>query len=241
MKKRNKWIITIFVIIIIIGIVFAFYFFKRDRFGSESNASVTDFKISFNVRIKALFSGGYSGLYDRLLRKGFDGREALNYISDGLGDKRYNEAEEEKVMPESAHFEFTGDYDKPFVYYEGVVGKMANLSKYYEETAKNLDDKNYEVVMEITEYKPEISIEDLQNLTAKRGEFSSNYSSSPFERKNNIKVAAEYLNGSIMEPMTSLSSCQYHLTRRNGARIRRRSMSALLHRIQCLPDFGTSG
>lgn len=202
MKKNVKTIIIFLIILLSITI-----FYSCNSDDTEVNIeSINDINIKIRPKIKllSLMKGGYYNLYSSLIRKGRSERDALNYISKGLGDKIYKEAESLKIEPKDASFRFTKDYDKPFLYVKEVEGSQVNLNKLYQDMAKSLDDGR-DIEFEIIKANSDITYNQLIDETCKRSEFFTNYSKSSYNRKINIKQSAEYLNGYVIEPQGIMS------------------------------------
>ena len=74
MKKKG-------IIIIPVLIVLCLMYPIGRLFIADTPAQAETGKISPKIKLYAFFSGGYSRLYDKLIEKGMDGKDALNYIS----------------------------------------------------------------------------------------------------------------------------------------------------------------
>ena len=81
---------------------------------------------------------------------------------------------------------------------------MPDIDKYYKDFVTALDKKT-KAEIRFTERSPDITLEQIKQLTSLRGQFHTSYSSSSAGRKHNIKLAAGFLNGCIIEPFESMS------------------------------------
>ena len=121
--------------------------------------------------------------------------EKLDFVSNEI----YQELKEPKV-------EFNPNQKNPFTYLSGqaeiTVDRQALESLIDNSffTSKNIV---IEVPVIVTE--PEETAESLQEKTRLRSEFSTNYSSSSNNRKNNVKTALNAFNGKIVMPDEEVS------------------------------------
>lgn len=201
----KKILISTFIIcFVIIGV--GAYFFSVDNAKIVNVVDINQFelRISTKAKLNAFIKGGYYNLYLDLLDKGHTSYEALDYISEGLGEKVMTYAKDNSIEPCNAQLVFTKDYDEPFRYSEGKEGSKVDLAKLQEDVVKSLDTKDA-IELNFIIIQPEKTCEDLRNETTLRAEFSTNYSSSSANRKNNIKKAAEYLNGHIIDAENIMS------------------------------------
>lgn len=85
-----------------------------------------------------------------------------------------------------------------------VTNTTATLSAILEEFADNLG-QNMSVEVVSQEDTPSVTTADLEQIEDRLGTFSTTYSDSTSGRKTNIRVATEYLNGTVVMPGESLS------------------------------------
>lgn len=195
------------VVILILAAVIgwsSFYFLSQRKGHAASSEDEQGGEISSKVRLQAYISGGYYKLYRKKIAGGMSEKDSLNYISKGLGDKLIRRADELYLQAENAEFNFTGNFEEPFVYLQEKKGQRVDTGKLFSDTARSFDDRR-KVEMFIIESEPEINIDILMERTAKRSVFSTNFSTSPISRKSNIALAARYLNGHIIEPKGTMS------------------------------------
>lgn len=134
--------------------------------------------------------------------------EKLDFVSNEI----YKELKEPEVK-------FNPNLNGNFEYLEGqsevVVDRMA---------LENLIDNSFllskQIVVEVPTLitSPEKTIEDLKQQTSLRSKFSTNYSSSTKNRKNNVKTALEAFNGMVIFPQqeVSFNSTTGARTKENG-------------------------
>lgn len=101
--------------------------------------------------------------------------------------------------PRNAFFEIRGDN---IIINKEVNGTALNESKLKEEIIKKVWEGNKNIDIPIIETKPQVTEEILSamNITAKIGEFSTRFNKELKERTENIKLAAEILNGHVIAP-----------------------------------------
>lgn len=164
--------------------------------------------ISINLKAKILkrvkrFS--YEDLYHYLIhKKNYNPKNALNFISKEYGNELEKQMKNKFIAPKNAEFTFTKNFEKPFLYQKEVNGYTIDFKLAYLSAVKSLDG-NGEVQFKKIEIAPELTEEKLKKLTAYRGEYSTYYSQSIENRKLNIKIASDYLNGQILEPKQPMS------------------------------------
>lgn len=178
------------------------YLAESEELNNELNN--LDIKISPHIRFMAMINGGYHKLYLKTVKEGYGSRDAMNYISDGLGDKLYNKTASLNIEPINATVIFTKDYNKPFEYTDEKYGQIVNIGALCEDTAISLD-KDTEISIKMIKASPLTFKADLIEQTSLRGEFNTSYATSSENRKNNVAVAANYLNGHIIEPLDIMS------------------------------------
>ncbi len=98
-------------------------------------------------------------------------------------------------------------YDKngKFSYTKESYGRKINREKLKADLVRAIKKDEKKVVVFVEKIKPKITIDILKEQTQKLGEFSTSYENSSVERKKNIKIATEYLSGSIIEAGKELS------------------------------------
>lgn len=81
-------------------------------------------------------------------------------------------------------------------YIYGLSGKCINRLKFYEDCFEQIQNKKINISLETIDYKHG---EDIKKIFTSKGCFSTNYSTSSLERKNNIKVALKSLDGIVID------------------------------------------
>ena len=145
----------------------------------------------------------------KLIRKikamGFDSQIATNYVLLGL-DKKIDEiADFVSIEPISASAKY--NYDKEtFDITNDTPGQVLNREKLYDEIVSNLK-RSSEVTLDLTlDPVPALyQTKDIIKATTRQGEFSTSYASSNADRKSNIKLAVNTLNGLVINPNESFS------------------------------------
>ncbi len=95
-----------------------------------------------------------------------------------------------KIYPEN---------EQPFVYEKEKAGYKIDEEKLTKKIDYALNNGIEKITVEKQKVEPAITVEKLKQATVKRGEFSTDYSSSSAERKSNVNLAISYLNGTIIK------------------------------------------
>ena len=167
---------------------------------SASSSSLLDeIRPRLIARISATFHNGYENIYDRRLSRGETPLQAISFISEELSINIENFAIENSYEPINATYEFTGEYEEPFIYNEDIIGQVVDIDDLCRQSVKSIDNGG-EIEVIYIEKEAEITYERAKKLTAYRGESITHYSTSSYGRKNNIKVASTSINGAVIEP-----------------------------------------
>lgn len=116
---------------------------------------------------------------------GFD--EIVNYIA---------ASESKKAVTPFAEFHKSG---APFSYYEGEEGYSADRKKLAHDIRENLSGKQGEIVICYTPLKFSKSLESVKSDTRLLSSYTTYFDPSNLSRAHNIKLAAELINGSILQ------------------------------------------
>ena len=142
---------------------------------------------------------------EKILRKGesgtsvAEGRLSIEYVFNGLEDKLEEVFAEIEQEPQNAEVKFCPDEDvvfeiKPHV--EGIVVDRESLTR---DILRKLKKENRFVVnIPTITIMPEILTQDVERATRLQSNFCTDYSKSSEDRKANIKLAFEKINGTIL-------------------------------------------
>jgi len=153
--------------------------------------------------LRAMKAGGYAALYQKLRAK-YTAKEALNYLGVGLGDYLSAACEARKVDPLDATLEWTEKLSAPFIYYKERAGKLADLDALGLAVARAMDGSGAANCLS-EEVPPAVTLDDLKARTQTMGEFSTAFRTSGEARRNNIRLAAEAINGTVIAPSETFS------------------------------------
>lgn len=146
--------------------------------------------------------GSYLALYKKTLTEGRTPVEALNFISEGLGDKMAEYADSLKVEPKNAEIIVLSE--KPyFKYTSDIPGIDVDMICFGEAVAEALDKGKAKVVTK--KINASVTREILINRTERRGGYITNFATSTAERKSNIRLALSAINGTVIEPQELFS------------------------------------
>ena len=148
--------------------------------------------------LRARREGGYAALY-RKLRAKYSAKEALNYLGVGLGDYLSAECERRKIDPLDATLEWTKKLSDPFIYYKERAGREADLDEMGRKVARAMDCGG-DVRVTSKEVSPAVTVADLKARTALMGEYTTTFRTSGENRRHNIALAAEAVNGTVLAP-----------------------------------------
>ncbi len=137
-------------------------------------------------------AGSYRELYKKTVAEGRTPVQALNFISEGLGDRMAKLAESLKREPQDARIVTLA---KPpyFEYISDTPGAVVDINIFGEEVAGALDKGNARISTQ--RVNASVTKEMLFQRTEKRGAYTTSFSSSSAERKLNIRIALSAING----------------------------------------------
>jgi len=160
-------------------------------------------RIESSHEFQARREGGYAPLYRKLRRK-YTPKECLNYIGVGLGDYLSAECEHRRIDPLNATLEWTKKISDPFIYYKERAGRQVDLDLVGGKVARALDHGGTVRVLS-EEVTPEVTCEDLGAQTALMGKYVTSFRTSGENRRHNIRLAAEAINGTLLQPQETFS------------------------------------
>ncbi len=145
----------------------------------------------------------------RTIRKikamGFDNKTATNFVLTNLNEKLDFIAQQVDLAPVSADANFDKISNK-FVFKEEKQGQKLDREKVYDEIVKDVKTSSkIEINLSTLPVEPSVKNCDIKGATKKQAEFSTSYASSSVDRKNNIKLAVETLNGAKIMPGETFS------------------------------------
>lgn len=141
-------------------------------------------------------------LVKKIKKMGFSSMATTNYILKNLDEKLGEIDNQIKIPATEPLATFSGGKIKII---DGKNGQRLDRQKTYEEIEKALlDCKNSIIDLQTLPVEPVFSTDDVKK-TKLLGTFSTNYSSSNYARKNNIKKAVSTLNNQIIMPNKEFS------------------------------------
>lgn len=124
-----------------------------------------------------------------------------NYDDDKIKDIVKNIAREINIEPLDATFNFNGGNIKVT---DDIVGKRLIEDKLIASIEENIYDQK-DINIPIEDISPQVSKELLSRINGVIGEYSTSFSSSSSDRKENIRLSANSLNGKLLLPGEELS------------------------------------
>lgn len=131
----------------------------------------------------------------------------LSYIESLLGEEIIADVDELCAKYSYGERNASVEYAKydNFVYTAEEDGAQADRQKLIKDIYLQAVKESSVAVLTMTAVKPQITVKQLKNDTVKLCEYSTDYSSSSFERKGNISLAAAKIDGTRIEPGTKFS------------------------------------
>ncbi len=102
------------------------------------------------------------------------------------------------VFPVDATVGFSPNKDSVFSFTSEKLGRGVDKEKLIDDVNLALSKNETSVVASFIELKPTVTVQDLKRYTYKLASFSTYYSVSSNNRKQNIKIATEKINGKIL-------------------------------------------
>lgn len=103
-------------------------------------------------------------------------------------------------FPTDAKISFNPNLSTPFSYTSEVMGKGVCKEKLINDINFALKNGKKVVNAEFIDLEPSVTVNDLKKYTFKMGEYSTFYGSSSENRKYNVKLACQKINGKILSP-----------------------------------------
>lgn len=141
--------------------------------------------------------GSFLKLYNAVLKDGRTPVEALNFLSEGLGDKMLILAKSYEKEPQNAELDVK-DIKPYFVYLDDIDGKAVNIDKFFQHIAKAMDGGSANLTTE--SIKADITREMLEKRTEKVASYKTSFTTSVETRKSNIRMALKTINGTVVMP-----------------------------------------
>ncbi len=207
--KMRKPLLVIGAIILLVSIVFLMGGIYEEYFGVSVRVIYNDsviFQEKCGISIWRIGMkercGSYEELYKRTVSEGHSPVDALNFLSEGLGDKMKSLATSVEVKPINAEFSVqrTSPY---FAYTKELEGQIVDFEKFATRVARALDMGT--ALLNTEPKQADITLADLQKITALRGRFDTSFVTSTLERKHNIQLALSSINGQKLEPNEEFS------------------------------------
>lgn len=147
-------------------------------------------------------SGSYEKLFVKTVSEGHSPVEALNFLSNGLGNRMERLAKDYEKPPVDATFSVNQSVPF-FTYTPDVDGKTVDMYVFAKKVARALDNGHADLVL--IRKKANITEDMLKAKTQLRGAFTTNFRTSTAERKSNIKLALSSINGTTIMPEEEFS------------------------------------
>lgn len=112
---------------------------------------------------------------------------------------------EQPVQDATIIFDKNATNDARFVITKEQVGRQVDREKLAELMLSTFYTKQTEIEIPVIETQPLVTAEQLEKCKTIQSKFSTNYSTSGAERKNNIKVATANINGTRLDPQEEFS------------------------------------
>lgn len=143
---------------------------------------------------------------EKVLKKGDSGDFAsddqalcIECVFNGMEDKLEEVFAEIECEPQNAEIIFNPDRAEPFEIKQHIDGILVDRESLTREILRKLKNENKFVVeIPTLTIKPEVLTEDVQKYTRQQGAFSTDYSNSSADRKENIRLAFSKINGTIL-------------------------------------------
>ncbi len=165
--------------------------FGGGNFAVNANTNATLNKVV--KRGKGNYHLGDDGLY-------------IEYVFNGMEDKLEEVFIDIEKVPMDATIEFNPDSDKPFAITPHVVGVMVDRARLCDEILSKLKTDNIVTVeVPVIKTEPMIKAEDLEKYTKEQASFSTDFSKSSSQRKQNIRLAFSKINGTRLESGATFS------------------------------------
>ena len=178
------------------------------------NYDESDFEIKTNIHNileTAYKTNRKSGYLNKLknLKKikkmGFSSDIAINYVLTGIDEKINNICEEVEFDATNSEIKYNKT-NKNFDISKSKQGLKIDREKLYNDIVDSLKKDSFaKVTIQTINTQPQITEDQLIKAKTKQSAFSTNYSKSNIDRKNNIKLATQTLNGLCIKPNENFS------------------------------------
>lgn len=179
--------------------------FTKDDFEINSNIHT----IIEEAQIRQMANMSYESqlqTVQSIAQDGSDLHVAFNYIFVGLDKKIDDIIESVSVAPVNSEIKFTPTNKTPFKITKEQNGQKVNKEALYHQINEQFIKGNKVVVsLPMVEDEPEVTKEQNELMTKKMSSFSTNVSDSTGNRKKNVELALERVNGLVVEPGQEVS------------------------------------
>ena len=173
-----------------------------------------DFQIKTNIHtiLEQAYQSNHKGSFlskiknaKKINKMGFTPEIAVNYTLLGIDQKVNQICTEIETEPINSEISYNKT-NKNFDITKSCSGIKIDKEKLYNDISTNIQNNNFVKVDVCTiDIPPTLTEKDLIKCTKKQSTFTTNYASSNFERKNNIKIATNNLNGFCIKPNEEFS------------------------------------
>ena len=141
---------------------------------------------------------GKNTLIKKIKAMGFDNKTSINYVYAGI-DKKFEEiANEIYISPTNAKAKYNTKTNS-FDFTPDIDGQMLDKESLYNDLS-TLNVSSHTIILKTLPIKAEYDVKSLKDALVLQSYFSTNYAQSKAERKNNIKLAVETLNDTVVMP-----------------------------------------
>lgn len=142
---------------------------------------------------------------NKIKKMGFENKVAINYVFVGMEEKLNTIINEIEYPYKDAEVYFDASTNK-LNFTEDCTGISVDKNLLYSQIFSSIQNSNnIQIEVPITILAPKTTKNELQLKVVKQSVFSTSYLSSSKERKNNIKISTEKLNGFKIEPGQTFS------------------------------------
>lgn len=124
----------------------------------------------------------------------------VEYVFNGMEDKLEEVFADIEKEPKDAEIIFEADKDEPFTITPHVVGVMVDRARLCDEILNKLKTQDIVTIdIPVIETMPSVLSDDLVKYTREQSSFSTDFSKSSSQRKENIRLAFSKINGTRLE------------------------------------------
>ena len=212
-----KGYFTVFAKLILISAVFTLTVFCVNAWaiGSEPEEVIISRHVVIKVGNDVLLSKSYdlnpqlnhclsstfslSDAYYEYVNSGIDTFTVLDHMYSGLGADVSGIIGSLYISPADAKAHFHARELNKFTYENESCGRKVDENKLFNGFADSLKSDDSELEISFIEIKPNVTRLELENKTRLIGEFSTSFKTSGDARSNNIRLAANAINGTILD------------------------------------------